>query len=78
MISQLERENEKLRNEVLMCKAGDNAAIESLQHLLTASRKEIDDQRVLTTQANKDLAKLHERITELQVWLWNFCFFLLG
>lgn len=63
----LERENEKLRNEVLLCKTGDNASIESLQHLLTASRKEIEEQRLLTIQANKDLSKLHERINELQV-----------
>lgn len=51
----------------MMCKTGDNAAVESLQHLLTASRKEIEEQRVLTNQANRDLTKLHERINELQV-----------
>lgn len=63
---QLERETEKLRNEILLAKTGDKAAVESLQQLLASSRNDLEQSRLLTNQANKEVDKLRVRIEELQ------------
>lgn len=56
---------------MLLAKTGDKAALESLQQLLANSREDLEQQRVLTSQANKEIVKLRARIEELQEKLSN-------
>lgn len=56
---------------MLMAKTGDKSALESLQQLLANCREDLEQQRGLTNQANKDVAKLRTRIEDLQEKLSN-------
>lgn len=64
---QLERDNEKLRSEVAMFRAGDEAANDSLKQLLASTRKELDDERLSSNRHKIEIDKLKSRIDELQV-----------
>lgn len=48
---------------------GDKAAVDGLQQLLTASRQELEQQRMITIQQNQDVTKLRARVDELKVYL---------
>lgn len=50
-----------------MTKVGDKAATESLKQLLSATRKDLEDERIASNQLKKEIDKLQLRIDELQV-----------
>lgn len=64
---QLECEIEKLRSEASLVRVGDKAAAESLKHILSGTRKELDDERKTSNHLQKEIEKLRARIDELLV-----------
>lgn len=63
----MECEIEKLRSQLSLSKVGDKAATESLKHILSGTRKDLEDERTTTTSLKKEIEKLRLRIEELQV-----------
>ena len=66
---QLDRENDKLRSEMTLSRTTDKAAVESLQQLLNASRKDIERYRITAKQGEEEIIKLRHRIDEMQTQL---------
>lgn len=63
----MEVEIEKLRNELSLSKIGDQATTESLRHLLCGTRKELDEERIVSRNLKKEIDRLGSRMEELQV-----------
>lgn len=51
---------------MLLNKSGDKVAVESLQQMLTTCRDDLEQQRMMANQANKEVTKLRARVEELQ------------
>ncbi|XP_058066585.1 centrosomal protein of 135 kDa [Anopheles bellator] len=70
---QLEREKQTLLKELSLARTGDRAAVDGLQELLTASRAEVEQQRVVLVQRTQEKDRiasenvlLQERLAEQQ------------
>lgn len=62
----MERENEKLKSELMLTRTGDKASVDGLQELLAQSRQEIEQQRLSMNQLNQEIIKLRGRVNELE------------
>ncbi|XP_058833557.1 centrosomal protein of 135 kDa [Topomyia yanbarensis] len=62
---QLNKENDTLKRQLSLAKTGDKAAVDGLQELLAASRSEVEQQRIITGQLNKEVNSLKARVEEL-------------
>lgn len=62
----MERENEKLKSELMLTRTGDKASVDGLQELLAQSRQEIEQQRLSMSQLNLEVVKLRGRVNELE------------
>lgn len=50
----------------MLGKSSDKTAFESVQQLLVICREDLEQQRKLTNEANKEVARLRARVEELQ------------
>lgn len=65
----MERENEKLRADLLSGKVGDRGASTGMKDMLTESRQELEQHRISMAQVNQEVIKLRAKVGELQVKL---------
>lgn len=70
----MECEIERLRNELSMLKVGDQATTDSLRQLLCGTRKELDEERIVSRNLKKEIDRLCTRIEELQVSIYGACY----
>ncbi|EDS34865.1 conserved hypothetical protein [Culex quinquefasciatus] len=62
---QLNRENATLKRQLTLATTGDKAAVDGLQELLAASRSEVEQQRIVTSQLNQEVKSLKEQVSDL-------------
>lgn len=70
----LEEENEKLRQSMTVEKAGDKATVDSIQKMLSAARKDVEQQRQTGDKQRTEIERLRKKINDLQVNSWQYCF----
>lgn len=64
---QLERDNEKLRVEMMANKSGDKASVESMQQSLMKARTDLDVQRKTNASDKGELDRLRRTVDDLKV-----------
>uniref|UniRef100_A0A1Q3G3E5 Putative myosin class ii heavy chain n=1 Tax=Culex tarsalis TaxID=7177 RepID=A0A1Q3G3E5_CULTA len=62
---QLNRENATLKRQLSLANTGDKAAVDGLQELLAASRSEVEQQRIVTSQLSQEVKSLKDQVSEL-------------
>lgn len=67
----MENEIETLRSELSLLKVGDQATTDTLRQLLCGTRKQLDEERVVSRNLKKEIDRLCARIEELQVSMPN-------
>lgn len=53
-----------------LTKTGDKAAVEGLQGLLSSCRQDLEQTRIASNKQSQEIAKLRDKIDELQVMLY--------
>lgn len=56
-----------MRSELSLLKVGDQATSDTLRQLLCGTRKQLDEERVVSRNLKKEIDRLCARIEELQV-----------
>lgn len=62
---QLNKENATLKRQLSLAKTGDKAAVDGLQELLSASRSEVEQERIVTNRLHQEVKSLKEQVDEL-------------